>query len=134
MAASPRGWTASSARQSAHLGKGAVAIPAPVGYPQRGVSQSEVKMTNTLDAFLSITPMKNLPSISGGDAGQPLCVANISDAERRKRLNFGIIELVIGFAILTALMVLHVAPLWRIALLPIFIGAGIGFFQWRDRT
>jgi hypothetical protein len=63
-----------------------------------------------------------------------VCIANISPSERRKRLVFGVIPLVIGLAILVALIAIGAARWWRLALLPLFWAAAIGFFQWRDQT
>src|SRR5262245_44270720 len=63
-----------------------------------------------------------------------VCIANISPNERRKRLVFGVIALVIGLAILAVLIATGAARWWRLALLPLFWVAAIGFFQWRDQT
>ena len=62
------------------------------------------------------------------------CIPNISPAERQKRLAAGLIQTFAGLAILGALIAFDVDRLWRIALLPIFWGAAVGFFQWRDKT
>lgn len=64
----------------------------------------------------------------------PVCIANISLRERRKRLASGIVGLIFGLAILAGLVAFGVPRGWRLALLPIFAGAATGFFQWRDRT
>jgi hypothetical protein len=63
-----------------------------------------------------------------------VCIANISPSERRKRLVFGVIPLVIGLAILAVLIATGMNRWWRLALLPLFWAAAIGFFQWRDQT
>jgi len=63
-----------------------------------------------------------------------VCIPNISTEERRKRLKGGLIMLVVGLAILTALVVTGVNPWWRLALFPFFAAAASGFFQWRDKT
>jgi hypothetical protein len=63
-----------------------------------------------------------------------ICIANISPSERRKRLVFGVIPLVIGLAILVVLIAMGAGRWWRLALLPLFWAAAIGFFQWRDQT
>jgi hypothetical protein len=67
------------------------------------------------------------------DAGE-VCITNISPAERQKRLRFGIQQLIITLVILTALILLHVNPLWRLPLLFMFWAAGTGYFQARDKT
>jgi len=45
------------------------------------------------------------------------CIPNISPIERQKRMNFGIIQLVITFAILAAMLYLGVDKFWRLPLL-----------------
>jgi hypothetical protein len=78
-----------------------------------------------------------VPEISGGggiDAGNEICIPNISDVERRKRLTAGVIQFLFGLGILAALIVFGVSRWWRLALLPVFMGASSGFFQWRDKT
>jgi prepilin-type N-terminal cleavage/methylation domain-containing protein len=81
--------------------------------------------------------MMTVPELSPSGASQPggaVCIPNINTAERRKRLAFGMIELLISLAILAALLTFGVSRWWRFALLPFFMGAASGFFQWRDRT
>jgi hypothetical protein len=63
-----------------------------------------------------------------------VCIANISPAERQKRLKFGIKQLVITLVILGALMVFHVNHLWRLPLLLMFWAAATGYFQAKDKT
>ena len=63
-----------------------------------------------------------------------LCIPNISTAERRKRLAFGVVTFVITLAILAALVATGVSRWWRLPLFLLFMGAGTGFFQWRDKT
>ena len=66
--------------------------------------------------------------------GGAVCIPNISKVERRKRLAAGVIQLFVSLVILVVLVVLGVSRWWRLALLPFFMGASSGFFQWRDRT
>jgi hypothetical protein len=68
--------------------------------------------------------------IAAGDA----CLPNISPQERRKRLSFGVVAFVITLGILGILLTTGTNRWWRIALLPLFMGATSGFFQWRDKT
>ena len=63
-----------------------------------------------------------------------VCIANISPRERRKRLVFGMLPLLIGLAILALLIATGVGRWWRLLLLPLFWAAAVGFFQWRDQT
>jgi hypothetical protein len=78
-----------------------------------------------------------VPEISGGggiNTGNEICIPNISEVERRKRLAAGVIQFLFGLGILAALMVFGVSRWWRLVLLPVFMGASSGFFQWRDKT
>ena len=68
--------------------------------------------------------------IAAGDT----CLPNISPQERRKRLSFGVVAFVITLGILGILLATGTSRWWRIALLPLFMGATSGFFQWRDKT
>jgi hypothetical protein len=71
---------------------------------------------------------------TGGPETSEVCIPNISPRERRKRLAGGVIMFVISLAILAVLMATGVDRWWRLALLPLFWGAAVGFFQWRDKT
>ncbi|MGA7192133.1 MAG: hypothetical protein WBW94_00780 [Anaerolineales bacterium] len=62
------------------------------------------------------------------------CIANISPRERFRRLIGGVIPFVIALAILTWLIAADASRLWRLPLFILFMAAGSGFFQWRDKT
>jgi len=63
-----------------------------------------------------------------------VCIANISSSERLRRLIGGVIPFVIALAILAWMISTDVNRLWRLPLFILFMGAGTGFFQWRDKT
>lgn len=63
-----------------------------------------------------------------------VCIANISPLERRKRLLFGVRQLVTALVVLVVLIFLHVNPLWRLSLLFMFWAAAVGYFQAKDKT
>jgi len=63
-----------------------------------------------------------------------VCIPNISTAERRKRLTFGVITFVISLVILAVLVASGASRWWRLPLFLLFIGAATGFFQWREKT
>ncbi len=71
---------------------------------------------------------------AGGSEAGDTCVPNISPSERRRRLAGGAITFVISLAVLAALAATGASRWWRLALLPLFWGATLGFFQWRDKT
>ncbi len=67
---------------------------------------------------------------SAGDA----CIANISPAERRKRLITGIVAFVAAAVILAVMVFIGMDRLWRLPLVLLFFVAATGYFQWRDKT
>lgn len=64
----------------------------------------------------------------------PVCIANLSPRERTKRLVAGAIPFVIALVVLAVLAGTRADRWWRLMLLPLFWGAAVGFFQWRDAT
>ena len=68
------------------------------------------------------------------EEAEAACIANISPLERRKRLSFGIIQLIATLVILGILLALDVNPLWRLPLLFMFWAAAVGYFQAHDKT
>jgi hypothetical protein len=72
-----------------------------------------------------------IPEISKGGE---VCIPNISTAERRKRLASGVVIFLVSLVILAAFMAFGLSRWWRLVLLPLFMGASSGFFQWRDKT
>jgi len=63
-----------------------------------------------------------------------VCIANISSRERQRRLIAGIVPFAGALAVLAGLSRGGAQRWWRLAVFPLFWGATIGFFQWRDRT
>lgn len=70
---------------------------------------------------------------SGSGTGDT-CIPNISLRERRKRLAAGAIQFLIALIVFVVLIATDAGRLWRLILFPMFWGAAVGFFQWRDRT
>ena len=63
-----------------------------------------------------------------------VCIANIGPKARQVRLQFGLVQLGMGLAVLVALLAIGAPWYWRAPLLLVFWGAASGFFQWRDKT
>ena len=63
-----------------------------------------------------------------------VCIANISPAERRRRLNFGLVMFAISLIVLAVLVVSGADRLWRLPLAFLFMAAASGYFQWQDKT
>jgi hypothetical protein len=77
----------------------------------------------------------NSNSSSSHTATEPnVCFSNIGPKEQRRRLMFGIIALVFGIALGALLIVTNANVGWRLILFLPFAGAGIGYFQVRDKT
>jgi hypothetical protein len=64
----------------------------------------------------------------------PVCIPNINTPERRRRLNFGVVMSGVALSVLGVMLGAHIDKRWRIAVFPLFLGATVGFFQWRDKT
>lgn len=62
------------------------------------------------------------------------CVPNISPAERKKRMDFGIFQLVITFGILAAMLTFGADKLWRLPLFAMFSAGSVSIFQALDKT
>jgi hypothetical protein len=95
--------------------------------------ESPMSSINPSPALDPTVPSKIGLSLKEGVSGK-VCIPNINDAERRKRLTFGIISFVVALVILGALMVAGVDRLWRLPLFLVFAMAANGYFQWRDKT
>lgn len=88
----------------------------------------------TNEAISPMIPMRNLQPADDDSAGQEACIANISPAERRARLRFGIVQFVIALVITAVLVGLGADRLWRLGLFALFAAAAGGYFQFRDKT
>ncbi len=67
-------------------------------------------------------------------SGTAAVCPNISLSERRRRLGFGVVTLVLGVAVLVTLMAAGVNRWWRLPLLVLFYPAAVGYFQYADHT
>lgn len=83
--------------------------------------------------FSNFTP-KIDPSLDEGDGAYEVCIANISPKERRKRLNFGILQFFVGFALLAGLFVSGTDKMWRLPLFIVFASGAASAFQSYDKT
>ncbi|MFT3891918.1 MAG: hypothetical protein QM730_09820 [Anaerolineales bacterium] len=63
-----------------------------------------------------------------------VCIPNISPLERKKRMKFGVQQLVITLVVLVVLIVLGVNPLWRLPLFFMFSAGTTSCFQALDKT
>lgn len=69
-----------------------------------------------------------------GDGTGDACIPNISPAERKKRMNIGILQLVITFGILAAMLAFGTDKLWRLLLFAMFSAGAVTIFQALDKT
>jgi hypothetical protein len=63
-----------------------------------------------------------------------VCIANISPAERKKRVWFSVRQLVTTLFVLGILVWLDVNPLWRLLLFFMFSAATTSYIQALDKT
>lgn len=62
------------------------------------------------------------------------CIVNIGSRERRRRMRFGVVSLVVGAALTAILVSIDASRAWRIAsFLPFWAGA-LGVMQAREKT
>ena len=69
-----------------------------------------------------------------GNGAGDACVPNISPVERKKRMNFGILQLVITFGIFAAMLTFGADRLWRLPLFALFSAGAVSIFQALDKT
>lgn len=69
-----------------------------------------------------------------GNEPTDVCIPNISPAERKKRMRFGIIQLVITFIIFVAMLTFGADKLWRLPLFAMFSAGAVSIFQALDKT
>ena len=74
------------------------------------------------------------PTSSQQEEVGEVCIANISPYERRKRVNFAILQFTVTLGVLGVLIVLGIDPLWRLPLFFLFSASTTSFFQARDKT
>ena len=84
----------------------------------------------------TLLSMKNLLGFSSkNDANnEVVCFTNIGPKQQRKRLVFGLVAFAVGLALAGLLILIDANVWWRLSLFFPFAGAGIGYFQARDKT
>jgi fatty acid desaturase len=75
-----------------------------------------------------------MPLSSDNPTAGEVCLPNINLRERRRRLAVGIGQFFVCLVVLALLIASGLDRWWRLALFPMFTGAAVGFFQWRDKT
>ncbi len=80
------------------------------------------------------TPKIDPSDYEGEEGSYDVCIANISPKERRKRLNYGIMQFVFGFVVLAFLLAAGADKVWRLSLFIVFASAAVSCFQSYDKT
>ena len=80
------------------------------------------------------TPKIDPSDYEGEEGSYDVCIANISPKERKKRLNFGIMQFVFGFVVLAFLLLAGADKGWRLPLFVVFASAAVSCFQSYDKT
>ncbi len=88
---------------------------------------------SVIDLAYSLNSNQTASSPDDGEVGK-VCIANISPAERQKRMRFGIQAFIVALVLLGILIALHANPLWRLPLLFLFWSSASGYFQAKDKT
>jgi hypothetical protein len=92
-------------------------------------------MLAELNAHLdNFTPNINPSDYEGEEGSYDVCIANISPKERRKRLNFGILQFAIGLVLLAVMLSTGTDKIWRLSLFVVFASAAASCFQSYDKT
>jgi len=82
----------------------------------------------------NFTPKIDPSDYEGEEGSYDVCIANISPKERRKRLNFGILQFVIGLVLLAVMLSTGADKAWRLSLFVVFASAAVSCFQSYDKT
>ena len=85
------------------------------------------------------SPVSNIVSsispASKPDPAEPVvCFANIGPQQQRRRMTFGLVAFAVGIGFAALLFLSDANVWWRVLLFFPFAGAGIGYFQARDKT
>lgn len=85
-----------------------------------------------LAQFSDSTP-KIVFNPDGNDSGNA-CIANISPRERKKRQQFGSLQIIFGVVILAILLLFGADKTWRLPLFFMFASGASSIFQALDKT
>lgn len=92
-------------------------------------------MLAELNAHLdNFTPKIDPSDYEDEEGSYDVCIANISPKERKKRLDYGIIQFVFGLIVLAALLAMDADKIWRLSLFVVFASAAVTVFQALDKT
>lgn len=69
-----------------------------------------------------------------GNGAGDACIPNINPIERKKRLRFGIVQVVVTTLILAAMLAFGVDKLWRLPLFALYSAGTVSMFQAFDKT
>lgn len=89
--------------------------------------------TSSVYAQFSDPPFKIVFNPEGNDSGNA-CIANISPRERKKRRQFGIMQISFGVIFLATLLLFGVDKPWRLLVLMPFAAGASSIFQALDKT
>ncbi len=84
-------------------------------------------------AQFSDTPQRIIFNPDGNDSGNT-CIANISPRERKKRQQFGTMQIIFGVIVLAAMLLLGVDKDWRLVTFFMFAAGASSIFQALDKT
>jgi hypothetical protein len=97
---------------------------------QRSGPADPASATHARAAAPAATPSGPTPGSAAGEA----CIPNIGTRERRQRLAFGVVALVLAAAVLGWLLEAGASRWWRLALAVLVYAGATGVAQWRAKT
>jgi hypothetical protein len=87
-------------------------------------------MNPTLSSVVNSSGPSSTP-----DSAEPIvCFTNIGPQQQRRRMAFGVFAFAVGIGFAALLFLIDANAWWRVLLFLPFAGAGIGYFQARDKT
>jgi len=84
-------------------------------------------------AQFSDSPQRIIFNPDGNDSGNA-CIANISPRERKKRQQFGTMQIIFGVIFLAALLLFGADKPWRLLVFMPFAAGASSIFQALDKT
>lgn len=84
-------------------------------------------------AQFSDSPNRIVFNPEGNDSGNA-CIANISPSERKKRQQFGTMQIIFGVVFLAALLLFGADKPWRLLVFMPFAAGASSIFQALDKT
>ncbi|HEX7587202.1 MAG TPA: hypothetical protein VF478_02710 [Anaerolineae bacterium] len=87
-----------------------------------------------MNSILSKDPHSIDPASKPVSTEPIVCFTNIGPQQQRIRMVFGLVAFAVGIGIAALLFLIDASVWWRLLVFFPFAGAGMGYFQARDKT